>query len=76
MGNLLMQKDMALELWYIITKDRMKVSGNVIISMEKDFKSFLTVALMKVSILMENRKEWEDILGQTDNFIKVNGSMV
>lgn len=51
----------------------MKEIGNVIINMGKDFKNFLTVARIKVIILMENHKVWADILGRMDNFIKGNG---
>jgi hypothetical protein len=64
---------MGLELWSIITKDLMKEIGSAIISMEKGFKNFLTVALTKVIILMENQKAWVDIHGQMDNFIKDSG---
>lgn len=51
----------------------MKVNGNVTTNMEKDIKSFLMDACMKDITSMENQKGWEDIPGQTDNFMKENG---
>ena len=64
---------MVLVSWSTIIKDLMKEIGNVIINMGRDFKNFLTVARIKVIILMENHKVWADILGRMDNFIKGNG---
>ena len=43
--------------------------------MDMGIRIFLVVVFIKETILMENLKELDDMYGQMDNSIKVNGQM-
>lgn len=70
-----MAKEVVLESLFIIVIEDIRANGNVISRMGEGISNFRMDASIRVTMLMGNRKDLENINGPMENIMKENGLM-